>query len=234
MDIDWTIPTQHGRLDPGVDPNTTYPQSLEEHNALDPTLWGDVPVPPINPWPDSEDMTGLELHSNMNFGCVCDLPPLDCEQHSAYGGMSTDIDLSLPFFDLEQTIASPGDVLESSEPVSAPLALTEENLTCQSTSQGDLEMGHAKASMPTSDKSDSPYRAKASPSPTKLPAKPRLRRSRISSRNRRILREQLSINPYPRDSELDELHKRTGLALKCIKTWFSNTRHRTAHGGTSH
>jgi len=230
MNPDWTFPTQPDDLEPYVYQDTIDPRLLEEPDAMDAMLWDGPPVPSIDPCLDSEDVMGLWTDSNMDFGCVCDLPTLYCQQHSVYGDFSVDNDLSLPSLGPGQTLTHPDDVLESSELASGRLELTEDNLADQSLFQSLFEMGHADPSMPTNDQSTSLYTANDSPIPIKPPVKRRLRRSKISLENKRILMGHFLRQRYPGTREMDELRERTGLDAKCIKTWFVNNRHRTAYG----
>jgi len=228
MDVDWTVPIHPDHPEQGMNQDTTYDTFLEEQGAMDAMLWGDVPMLSIEPRPDSEDATGLEADSTMDLGCVCDFPPLYCEQHGVCGNFSVDNDLPLPSFDLEQPIASPNDILESWEPAPEQFELTEANLTGQSLSLGSFEMGHASPNLPSNDQTHS-YTANNSRGPIKPRVKQLSRRSNISSKNRAILSAYFLQNRYPCTRELNELQTRTGLDKKCVKTWFSNARHRTAH-----
>jgi len=228
MNPDWTFPTQPDHLEPDVDQDTIDPRLLEEPDAMNAMLWDGPPVPSIGPCFYSEDVMGLGADSNMDFGCVCDFPPLYCNQHGTYGDVSMVDDP--PASDLQQIPASLDNVLETVEHVPGPLELTEKNLTSQSISQDTFERAHTPC---TNDQGISTYVHRALPTPVEELVERRLRRSKISSENRHILMAHFSTKRYPSPREIDELQERTGLDKKCIKAWFSNSRHRAAHDGTT-
>ncbi|KAI4934715.1 hypothetical protein J4E85_002573 [Alternaria conjuncta] len=232
MNADWRSPVQPDHLESDVKQDTNYPQFLKEQDAMDNMLWGDVAISPTNPWSDSQDITYFERGSIMDLGCVCNyFPPLYCARHGIDFDTFKDNDMPLPSFDPGQTITHSDDVLESVEAAPGHLELTEESLTGQSlfqSFQNPFEMGQDDPGISTNDR-DIPtpkyLDAHLSPRP---PRQNRSGRSKIPPRDKRILKAHFARNPYPTDSELDELHKRTSLAIKCIKTWFNNFRHRTA------
>ena len=228
MNPDWTFLAQPDDPEPDVNHETTCSRFFEERNVLDATFWEELPLPSIESYPDSHNVPGLGASWNTNLGCACNFPPLYCEQHGAYGDASAGNDLSLPSFNLEQAIASPNDVQKSSGLVPGRLELTPESLNGQSLFPDPFETGHANPGTSTNYRSDSAHPCPDFQLSSKLPQQQRLRRSKISSKDRCLLQAHFSKNPYPKDVELDELHKRTGLATKCIKTWFNNTRHRSA------
>ncbi|KAI4962135.1 hypothetical protein J4E86_001167 [Alternaria arbusti] len=227
MDVDWTVPIHPDHSEQGMSQDTTYDTFLEEQGAMDATLWGDVPMLSIEPRPDSEDTTGLEAESIMDWGCLCDFPPLYCQQHGVYGNFSVDNDLPLPSFGPEQTTTYPDDVMESLELAPGRLELTEANRNDHFLSPSPFEMGHARPNLPSNDQTHS-YTANHSRDPIKPLVKQASRRSDISSKNRTILSACFLKNRYPDTREMNELQKRTSLDKKCVKTWFSNARQRTA------
>lgn len=56
--------------------------------------------------------------------------------------------------------------------------------------------------------------------------RPKRRRAVISTRHKRTLENQLAVNAYPSNVDVNSLSKLTGLSLKTVGTWFGNARSR--------
>lgn len=212
--------------------DTTYSQFLEEQDALDAMLWEGLPIPFIQSCADSQDMTGLGVDPNIDLTCTCHLESLYCLQHGVYRHTSTDIQPPPSLSNLEQTAIPFYDVPRPSQHVPQPVEFTDRDLMRLSSSHNQCEIDHPRLISPKNDRVGSASAYRGPPISSKALGKQSLHRSKICSDDKRILRAQFSINPYPGKDEVDKLHRRTGLAVKCIRTWFSNSRYRTAYNST--
>jgi len=234
MDMNWTFPIQPDHLEPPVDQDATYSQFLEEQNALDAMLWGDSAIPPIDSCSNSQYMTGFGVDPNLDLACACAFAPFYCFQHGAYRHMSTGTEPSPSLFNLEQTAVAFNDVPRPLQHVPQPADITEGDFMRLSSCQSQCENNPPGPMSPKNDQDASTSASRRPRISSKALGKQPLQRSKITSNDKQVLKAQFSINPYPGKDEVDKLHRRTGLAVKCIKTWFSNIRYRTAPARTLH
>jgi hypothetical protein len=227
----WTFLSQSHLFEVCENQDAGYGQFLQEHDALDAT-WEDLSVPSDDLYPISENTIGFGADPDMVLGCVCDFPALDCAQHGAHGGMPTSSEPSPSPFVTEQTTASFNDDNEPLAHGPGLSQLTEGNLMDQPLCLDSIEIGQVDPNMSTNDQSSFNHGYQGHRRSSTVPEKQQSQRSKITTKERRRLKAYFSTNPYPDDRELRMLRKRTGLSEKCIKTWFGNTRHRTAHGRT--
>ncbi|KAH6883039.1 hypothetical protein BKA58DRAFT_28971 [Alternaria rosae] len=233
MNPDWTFPTQPDQLNPCVNQGSVHSDFFGNHDALNATLLDDSPIRITEQCTPSSRLGLSRTDSDLILECAWTSPDIYGDQHDTFGGLALDDELFPPLFDLVEEVTYPNIVTEPSTPTPQLPQATEQPYLDPTLLHDPSVNGRQGSSIPGDDLSRPVCVCQGSGRKYKAPKERPSRRAKLSAAASHILETHFSNNAYPDKGELSQLNKRTGLGVESIRTWFSNIRHRRAHGRAS-
>jgi hypothetical protein len=233
MNPDWQFPTPLDELNTFIDPdpgNTYYQSQYDDIGGPRDSsylFWAEQFPSATTSGQDSTslDVTAAEPYLYMDWECECNLSGVYCVQHGEYG-IKAFGDASVP----PEADLNPDSSLERTNEASSPLDHMAEF--------GPADFSdHIPTSIPTipldesgstSSPTDEQYGLQSLQGSTASPVEKHSRRSNIDANTKQTLEAYFDKDPYPDKCDMVHIAESTGLTLKTIRNWFSNTRSRKA------